>query len=374
MKRPEQGNPRRSTAIRGFTLVELLTVIAIIVLLIGILVPAVNKVRDRAKETSTRSALSALETGLESFRADQRIGGSYPPSASDWRTTNNRLTYRVESPYTLLNNGPTGQFDISGAGLLVWSLVGADLNGCPGFKTFRTNRTYWAEDTTDIPTETPPGAYALKINTYEPYHPRVAPMIDMSRIEVSKWNGNAVNGGSFEIPREIENSATAGLNANQYPQRLYPMFLDSFGGPILYWRADPTGIQAVDESPNFIGTAPNQRTSLGIYHFRDNGSLLMPLSGQGGQQPQLILNPRNASKPHRLRWLPATAPVGGGPAPDAQLDGFWAYVRNKAVQSRVAPYRPESYLLISAGVDGIFGTADDIANFEHNGAELTDPQ
>ena len=28
------------------------------------------------------------------------------------------------------------------------------------------------------------------------------------------------------------------------------------------------------------------------------------------------------------------------------------------------PYRPESYILISAGFDGRYGTSDDITNFE----------
>jgi len=29
----------------------------------------------------------------------------------------------------------------------------------------------------------------------------------------------------------------------------------------------------------------------------------------------------------------------------------------------VWPYRPDSYILISAGADGYYGTADDITNF-----------
>jgi len=37
------------------------------------------------------------------------------------------------------------------------------------------------------------------------------------------------------------------------------------------------------------------------------------------------------------------------------------------VKARLEPARADSYLLISAGADGRYGTADDIANFEHNG-------
>ena len=363
----------------AFTLVELLTVIAIIVLLIGVLVPAIGVVRNKAKETSTRATFSALDAGLETFRADRRIGGSYPPSCTDERTGNNRITYMVESPYTQLQNGAQSRFEISGAGLLVWALAGADLNGCPGFQTFRTNSAFWANDTRDNPNDSPPGAYVLKQTTREPYYPRVSPLIELSRVELSQWKSQAMTDegvGSYEIEQEVEARTSAGQSAGDIPKRNYPMFLDAFGGPILYWRADPTGIQACDESPNNIGNNPRNRTSLGIYHYRDNGSLLENLgSGQGGRQPKVVLNPRTLNQAHKLRWIFAEAAIGGGPDPKtAELDGFWAYIRNKSVQTRVAPYRPDSYLLISAGIDGIFGTNDDIANFDHNAADLTDPQ
>ena len=68
---------------RGFTLVELLVVIGIITLLIGILFPALRGARTNAKITSCRALLSALDTGIASFKADSTFGGTLPPSRPD---------------------------------------------------------------------------------------------------------------------------------------------------------------------------------------------------------------------------------------------------------------------------------------------------
>lgn len=39
------------------------------------------------------------------------------------------------------------------------------------------------------------------------------------------------------------------------------------------------------------------------------------------------------------------------------------YIRDMKIEARVWPYRPDSYILISAGADGLYGTSDDIHNF-----------
>lgn len=42
---------------------------------------------------------------------------------------------------------------------------------------------------------------------------------------------------------------------------------------------------------------------------------------------------------------------------------FYEYIRDPKISARPWPYRPDSYILISAGVDGLYGTGDDIRNF-----------
>ncbi len=46
-----------------------------------------------------------------------------------------------------------------------------------------------------------------------------------------------------------------------------------------------------------------------------------------------------------------------------QYQYFYNYILDPKISARPWPYRPDSYILISAGVDGLYGTSDDIRNF-----------
>ena len=76
----------RSFRASGFTLVELLIVIAIIAILVGLLFPAFKGVQDQAKRTQTKNDLTQIVTAVNAFYTEY---GRYPTTA----TTDATATY-----------------------------------------------------------------------------------------------------------------------------------------------------------------------------------------------------------------------------------------------------------------------------------------
>ncbi len=98
------------------------------------------------------------------------------------------------------------------------------------------------------------------------------------------------------------------------------------GMPILYYRANPSGTTHDVTNPD---------NPQNIYNYRDNQALIaLGVPGNPGATHPLI-DPRR----------------------------FYLSTQDRKVSSKPTPYRPDSFILISAGPDGLYGTADDITNF-----------
>lgn len=65
---------------RGFTLIEVLMVVAIIAVLVGLLIVALNKVRGTGERASTEKLMQSIDAGLSQFNADH---GFFPPLLDD---------------------------------------------------------------------------------------------------------------------------------------------------------------------------------------------------------------------------------------------------------------------------------------------------
>jgi prepilin-type N-terminal cleavage/methylation domain-containing protein len=325
---------------RGFTLVELLVTIGIIALLVGILLPALGKVQERAKATQTGGLMQEFSKACDSFQ--QEIG-RYPGLVPD----------------DILAGDP--QFSSTENALL--ELMGGGVRRADFDQT-----SYDALRTADGWTEV-----SFNVSGGSPYLVKINP------------------GKIGEGPR---------INGKQYPPFFAPKAADlqpiagkvnTAGTPITTETGDPTTTTGVDAE---IAKIPGLRDAWGnpllyLRSIRNMG----PLCGRPDDRPQFIVVSNSGGRfaglqPYlgspglglsQSKQLKAVAPTGGaysaldGANDQAKIRNFAQLLRNPAFGEATKPLQSSPrgrYMIVSSGKDGIFFSTEDGPG--RKGAPVTD--
>jgi len=287
---------KQSNRKAAFTIIELLTVMSIIVILIGLLVPALNMAKKYAKLVRQKAQFHSMDTAIELFNTEFE---GYPPSeALD--------TASPPEPYC-------------GAIKLCEAMMGQDLMGFHPDSLFRSDGTngdqfsFYGSATesarmgTYLPLESA-NAYSLAQvygpDQASPFASRLFVLCDV-------------------YTREMRTGVRTGM-------------------PILYYKAN-TSRTVHDGASPFTS----------IYNYLDNDGMVrlgMPWETTGLDHPM--------ASQGTTRYK-----VGDTPIPsDPRI--FYEHTRSEKITTVNRPYRADSYILMSAGYDGEYGTRDDVYNFD----------
>ena len=282
----------------AFTLVELLTVLAIITILVALLIPALAMVRKMVRETQQKAQLTTIEMGLTAFKNDY---GDYPPSDQE---------------------DEAGE-EYCGAQKLAEALVGWDLLGFHPKSAWRADGKDKDGGNDAYLGATKGTAAEREKNLKE----RRGPYLELATANVFRL------GDLFDDTDVLDEDRFVICDVFTVKRiTLAAGNIIKAGTPILYYRAN-TAMKTMEND-----VWPEQ-----IYNFYDNSDLVdlgqIKLVEQG-----------ESDTDHQL----------SDPGVFYSADGGLVDPKVTTIQW---PYRPDSYILISAGVDGEYGTSDDICNF-----------
>jgi type II secretory pathway pseudopilin PulG len=351
---------------QGFTTIELLVVIGIIVALIGILIPVVGKVRESARATDTASWIQQLSGAIESYHTAFRAYPG-PLSNDDIRAPGvPTATLGFVNPWPsefAPSTGATtdGLQRITMAENLVLGLLG-------GLKPDPADPVRALYDPTLV------GGGPLSLNRGAPkrYEPFIEPK-NLSWLQ----SGGRQTGAFFD-------DASPGTGADD---SIIPEFVDRYSDPmpILYLRArvgsqrNPLG-NAKNDNPIITNntSAPDGTFRAGQYDISQivGYTRTNPAIGVGRKLPIYYEDGNVQNAPQWVHGLidvngaRVLGPVGGGYY--YPFDAF-PYFRDPSLSNPArngtayaGPHvarQKDRFILISAGADRIYGTNDDITNF-----------
>jgi len=288
---------------KAYTIVELLTVMSIIIILIGLFAPAVVQVRRFARDVKQRNQFKGIREGLELFTAEM---DGYPPSEG---------TDGIGTPYC-------------GAMKLAEAMMGQDLLGFHPSSIFRADGTIDGTPATqlyDLPLPPTDPLYKANLKARKGPYLQSDDAYRMGNIFPASHLGPFLAGSLVlcDVYGHVTNLGSEG------DARI--------GMPVLYYKADTSKTL---HDPNNPGNPDN------IYDYMDNHTLVslgMPWEAAPPAGPRHALFDDGSGIPGRR---------------------FYINTRDDKITTTWRPYKYDSYILLSAGNDGEYGTADDIFNFE----------
>jgi len=319
---------RRRDGRRGFTMIELLTVIGIIVILMSILVPVISTIRRMAQNTDTTHLLTKIATACNNYYSEFR---SYPGPLPETAVHGYNLDMSSDTPtkasvgfaaalvapniYSGMNMGPAFT-DVTSTENLVLGLCGG----------LTVNSVVATGPYFDI-TLVPRGPRILNPLAAQQFPPYLEPgPNDLAKDGLGNFNSLALMGTNPTAPPAY---APGGAYA-------MPEFVDHYSEPhaIIYLRAR-AGAQAACDTPSATGITGSQ------YYSAE----LAPYAPYFFSQPD-----RNNN--FATLYIPQTPITQYG----------LSFFGNQALDNNnnMVPRAKDNFILISAGYDGLYGTKDDI--------------
>jgi type II secretory pathway pseudopilin PulG len=288
---------RKKTA---FTIVELLTVMSIIIILIGLLLPSLNAVKRFSRVVSQKNQFRNIGTGLQMFESDF---DEYPDSDA------NDADGALYCGAMKLAEVMAGQ---DGLGFHLHSRLTIDGKDASGTVLYHNITSPY--DATELE----------NLRSRKEY-------LERKDIQICSLKDLYTNPGStFSEPNNVA------LLCDVFSSVRTQTTGKKIGMPVLYYRADTSKMSHDVDTP---GSPDN------IYNYKDNQDFL----GLG------------------LPWEPATLPPLYKLLTNPAGQEFYKNTLDKTLEEESGirrPYNKDSYILISAGWDGIYGTGDDVYNFK----------
>ncbi|MFY7953034.1 MAG: hypothetical protein ACOVT5_11045 [Armatimonadaceae bacterium] len=295
----------------GFTLIELLVVIAIIIVLIGLLLPAVQKVRIIGKRTQAANEISQLSNACTAFKQDW---GNVPPNQFMLPVRPGGNTGPngplMDASFALLqskygNNSarwPRAGVDLDGSGNIIWDASMVPYNGmilqgnqCMTLFLAGPTQTGWAHD--------------------KPHAPSPNATQKMIYLEVTQ--------------SKLNTSSTVPATSYGYPSAA-PVYMDPFGVPYAYFGSNKVGGKY--SAPNFTAVFPEPpgTQTVNAYYEQTSPTAIKWLNESGCQIISAGENRRfgngsfsaTAPTPPILPWAPGTGQYVAGAAGADDMANF----------------------------------------------------